>query len=88
MTQFRGERLSKVEKYVADIKCAMNLVDDDDVMIGDTPPSCPGVNPPPPLPSLNPPHLSNLPPCTPSPPHESYRKLDDAKKGRIIKNKL
>lgn len=51
MTQSLGERLSKVEKDVADIKRTMTLGDNDDMMIEDTPPRCPRSNPPPPPPS-------------------------------------
>lgn len=51
-------------------------LDDDDVMIEDTPPTSLG-NPPP---SSNPPPPSHPPPRTPCPPLDSPPQTDDAKK--------
>ncbi|XP_023770756.1 uncharacterized protein LOC111919426 [Lactuca sativa] len=93
ITQSLGERLTIVEKDVADMKFFMILADDDDdnIVIKVTPPNSLGDNPPPPPPppplSSNPPpkHLPPPPPTshpphrTPSPLPGSPPPTDDAK---------
>ena len=65
MTQSLGKRLTKLEKDVANMKWS-TLLDYDDVMIEDIPPTSLG-NPPP----------SHPPPHTPSPPLNSPPQIDD-----------
>lgn len=79
------ERLSKVEKDVAEIKrfTTLGVDDDNNMVIEDTPLNYPSDNSPLPPPSSNPPphpHPSHLPPRTPSPPPGSPPQTDDAKK--------
>lgn len=81
LTQSMGERLTNVEKDVADLKHFMILGDDDadDMVIEDTPLNSPDDNPPPPIPPSSnlpppPPPSSNLSPLLPPPsqlPHTS-----------------
>ncbi|CAI9261562.1 unnamed protein product [Lactuca saligna] len=86
ITQSLGERLTKVEKDVAEIKHFITLGDDDDYMFTeDTPPNSPGDNPSPPPPSSNPhpppPPPFHPPPHTPFPSSGSPTQTNDAKKG-------
>lgn len=76
LTQSMGERLTNVEKDVADLKHFMILGDDDadDMVIEDTPLNSPDDNPPPPIPPSSnlpppPPPSSNLSPLLPQPSH-------------------
>ncbi|CAI9287949.1 unnamed protein product [Lactuca saligna] len=79
ITQSRGERLSKVEQDVVDIKRFMALGgDDDDMIISDTPPNSPNDNPLPPPRPLSP---SHPPRRTPLPTPNSPPQYDAAKKG-------
>ncbi|CAI9279871.1 unnamed protein product [Lactuca saligna] len=72
ITQSLGERLTRVEKDVANMKHIITLGEDDDMVIDDTPPKSPSDNPPvPPPPSSNASPPSHPPPCTPSPPFGS-----------------
>ena len=77
-----GEKLTRVEQDVVDLKHIITLGKDNNMVTDDTPTMSLGDNPPPPPPpSSNPPLPSHPPPCIPSPPPNSPPQTDSAKKG-------